>query len=260
MGHKVVFTNDFYAESKTWTRKDQGLTEDAGTESGDNTPFFSVEGRNIAVHRIAVRMYSSFAIHALFMCVFRGFQMSGHSFPDEIIYEILSPALKVDDEMFSDTSDVSPFATYSESSSAYLLVCKAWLRVATPLLYSVVILRSKAQATALSQVLSKNEQFGLIIKKLRVEGGYGPPMHTILQHTPNISDLFVSLIIWESDSTAGLCQGLPLINPRRLIVRDAEGYRFMTNKMGRDLEDALVASIPKWDRLVRSLTMNIIKS
>ncbi|KAJ7119067.1 hypothetical protein C8R44DRAFT_923002 [Mycena epipterygia] len=69
--------------------------------------------------------------------------MSDNSLPDEIISEILSPALKVSDEVFSDTADVSPFATYSESSSAYLLVCKAWLRVATPLLNNVVILRSK---------------------------------------------------------------------------------------------------------------------
>ncbi|KAK7052014.1 hypothetical protein R3P38DRAFT_2502946, partial [Favolaschia claudopus] len=63
--------------------------------------------------------------------------------------EILSPALKVPDDLFSDTSDVSPFATYAPSDSAYLLVCKDWLRVATPLLYSVVVLRSKAQANAL---------------------------------------------------------------------------------------------------------------
>ncbi|KAJ7119063.1 hypothetical protein C8R44DRAFT_922983 [Mycena epipterygia] len=62
--------------------------------------------------------------------------MSDNSLPDEIISEILSPALKVSDEVFSDTSDVSPFATYSESRSAYLLVCKAWLRVANTMLSS----------------------------------------------------------------------------------------------------------------------------
>ncbi|KAJ7500406.1 hypothetical protein B0H11DRAFT_2225406 [Mycena galericulata] len=155
--------------------------------------------------------------------------MADHNLPDEIISEILSPALKVSEEVFSDTSDVSPFSTYSESTSAYLLVCKSWLRVATPLLYNVVILRSKAQAKALSQVLTKNHELGHL--------------------APNISDLFVSLTIWASDNTVGLCKGLSLINPTRLIMRDFTTKK-LDNKMLSNLVDALVAAIRKWDRLV----------
>ncbi|KAJ7716224.1 hypothetical protein DFH07DRAFT_684410, partial [Mycena maculata] len=114
--------------------------------------------------------------------------------PDEIISEILSPALKVSDELFSDASNVSPFADYTPTStSAYLLVCKDWLRVATPLLYSVVVLRSKAQANALEAVLRDNAEFGRFVKKLRVEGGHGMAMHTILKSAPNITDIFLSL-------------------------------------------------------------------
>ncbi|KAJ6567118.1 hypothetical protein B0H19DRAFT_719198 [Mycena capillaripes] len=172
--------------------------------------------------------------------------MSDHSLPDEIISEILSPALKVSDEVFSDTSNVSPFAKYSESTSAYLLVCKSWLRVATPLLYNVVILRSKAQAKALSLALSGNKQLGQFVKKLRVEGGYGPPMHIILRSSPNISDLFISFDIYAGDNTVGLCKGLPLINPTRLILRHSENRE---NKIVTQLVDAAVKSISKWDRL-----------
>ncbi|KAF7335267.1 F-box domain-containing protein [Mycena sanguinolenta] len=181
--------------------------------------------------------------------------MSDNSLPDEIISEILSPALKVPDELFSDNSDVSPFATNSESTSAYLLVCKSWLRVATPLLYNVVILRSKAQAKALSLALSQNPDLGRFIKKLRVEGGYGPPMRIILQCAPNITDLFLSFVIYSSDSTSGLCKGLPLINPTRLILRDLF-HRPLENKMISQLTEALIQSLPKWDRLVRSTLFN----
>ncbi|KAJ7119096.1 hypothetical protein C8R44DRAFT_188691 [Mycena epipterygia] len=170
------------------------------------------------------------------------------SLPDEIISEILSPALKVSDKGFSDTSNVSPFAEYTESTSAYLLVCKAWLRVSTPLLYNVVILRSKAQTKALAQTLSKNQELGQFIKKLRVEGGYGAPMATILKYSPNISDLFISFEIWASDKTDGLCKGLSLINPMRVILRDSE-YKQLNNKMVANLEDALTVAISKWDRL-----------
>ncbi|KAJ7348826.1 hypothetical protein DFH08DRAFT_998012 [Mycena albidolilacea] len=154
--------------------------------------------------------------------------MSDNSLPDEIISEILSPALKVSDEVFSDTSDVSPFAKYSESTSAYLLVCKSWLRVATPLLYNVVILRSKAQAKALSED--------------------GPPMNTILQCSPNVSDLFLSLVIYSSDNTNGLCKGLDLINPTRLILHELE-RKPLDNKMVSQLLNSLSKSIIKWDRL-----------
>ncbi|KAJ6606062.1 hypothetical protein DFH09DRAFT_1016995 [Mycena vulgaris] len=175
--------------------------------------------------------------------------MSDNSLPDEIISEILSPALKVSDEVFSDTSAVSPFAGYSESTSAYLLVCKSWLRVATPLLYNVVILRSKAQAKALGQVLAKNKDLGQFIKKLRVEGGYGAPMGVILESSPHISDLFISFEIRATDNTVGLCKGLLFINPTRLIIRDLD-YKRLENKMAVNLEDALVKVIlEKWDHL-----------
>ncbi|KAJ6606057.1 hypothetical protein DFH09DRAFT_1299344 [Mycena vulgaris] len=175
--------------------------------------------------------------------------MTDHSaLPDEIVSEILSPALKVSDDIFSDTSEVSPFSEYSESSSAYLLVCKSWLRVATPFLYNVVILRSTAQAKALAQSLSTNEELGRFIQQLRVEGAYGPSMGTILGLSPNISDLFISFEIWAEDNTGGLCRGLSLINPRRVILRDSK-HKLFENRMALNLEDALKDAIATWDRL-----------
>ncbi|KAF7369522.1 F-box domain-containing protein [Mycena venus] len=169
--------------------------------------------------------------------------------PDEIVSEILSPALKVPDKLFADTSSVSPFATYDPSTSAYLLVCKDWLRVATPLLYHVVILRSKAQANALEKVLVRNPEFGRYIKKLRVEGGYGMAMHTILKFAPSVTDLFLSLSIYSSDGTAGLCKGLPLINPDRVIVLDPWIYKPIKNKNLADLTQTLLSCIQTWTNL-----------
>ncbi|KAF7317678.1 F-box domain-containing protein [Mycena kentingensis (nom. inval.)] len=171
-----------------------------------------------------------------------------NSLPDEIISEILSPALKVSDDDFTDTGRVSPFANYSESTSAYLLVNKSWLRVATPLIYNVVVLRSVAQAKALGRALSGNEELGRFVKKLRVEGGYGPAMHTILQRTPNITDLFLSLNIFAEDKTDGLCKGLPLINPTRLILHHSN-YKQKPNKNFTSLINALCGALSKWDHL-----------
>ncbi|KAJ7671844.1 hypothetical protein B0H17DRAFT_1335396, partial [Mycena rosella] len=170
--------------------------------------------------------------------------------PDEIVSEILSPALKVSDELFSDTSDVSPFADHSPSTSVYLLVCKDWLRVATPLLYNVVVLRSKAQSNALKKDLRSNPAFGQFIKKLWVEGGYGMAMHTILQSAPNITDLFISLTIWSSDGTQGLCKGLPLVNPDRVITVDPQQHgKTLKNKHLSALLKVLFSCICAWDNI-----------
>ncbi|KAJ7938341.1 hypothetical protein B0H13DRAFT_1139374 [Mycena leptocephala] len=145
--------------------------------------------------------------------------MANH-IPDEIISEILSPALRVSDAAFStlSASGASPFMTFSESSSAFLVVAKAWLRVATPLLYNVVVIRSKAQAQALAAALKANPALGRFIKKLRVEGGFAISMLKILQTSPNITDLFLSLEIPQPDNACGLHRGLHLINPVRVII------------------------------------------
>ncbi|KAK7022305.1 F-box domain-containing protein [Favolaschia claudopus] len=178
--------------------------------------------------------------------------MSSVPLPDEIISEILAPTLKISDELFSDTSEVSPFATYSSDSptSTCLVVCKAWLRVATPLLYNTVPLRSKAQAKALSVALSGNKELGQFIKKLRVEGGYGPPMHTILQYAPNITDILLSLQLYSADNTTGLCKGLKLISPTRLILWNGRSiFREPDNKMISQLVNTICQCIPEWNRL-----------
>ncbi|KAJ7159493.1 hypothetical protein C8R46DRAFT_1001750 [Mycena filopes] len=177
--------------------------------------------------------------------------------PDEIISEIISPLLRHPDEAFSKHPEEALLEA-GYSSSTYLLVCKAWLRVSTPLLYTVVILRTTAQAVALAKVLAAHPAIGLLVKKLRVEGGYGSAMRTILAQTPNITDLFISLVIHSSDNVRGLCSGLPLISPRRVILFDVTNMLMpsgwgrgkpKTNKAVTALLEALVANIPKWDKL-----------
>ncbi|KAF7365463.1 F-box domain-containing protein [Mycena venus] len=113
----------------------------------------------------------------------------GDSIPDEILSEILSPALRVSDAAFAATFEtVSPFLSTSESSSAFLLVSKSFLRVATPLLYNVVVLRSKAQAQALAGVLTSNPALGKFIRKLRLE--------TVVELHYRIVPLRMSYMTW----------------------------------------------------------------
>ncbi|KAJ7093864.1 hypothetical protein B0H15DRAFT_1020558 [Mycena belliarum] len=174
------------------------------------------------------------------------------SLPDEILSEILSPALKIPDKMFANTLEISGFASYRRvSSSATLLVCKSWLRVATPLLYSTVVIRSKPQAQALQAALAEHPELGRFVKKLRVEGGFGKLMLQILKNTPNVRDLAVSLLLPSSDLPSGLKSGLPLINPTRLIVIDGTHpfSKLRMNKGITDLTATLILCCGKWSNI-----------
>jgi F-box-like len=170
--------------------------------------------------------------------------------PDEIIKEVLCPGLHVPDALFADcTVDEDPFAKYELSSSTVLAVCKSWLRVATPLLYETVILRSKAQAQRLAWVLKNNSQLGLFIKKLRVEGGYGNSMFEILKRSPHTTDLSISTSLFSNESVAGYLKGFKLVKPQRLIVRDDS--QVTNSKVRQQVYEALRdASTNSWLGLV----------
>jgi hypothetical protein len=170
-----------------------------------------------------------------------------HKLPDEILKEILAPVLKVDDRSFANTSSLSPFSLRNYSNSAILVVCKRWLRVTTPLLYHVVVLRSTAQAQALAVALKTNKLLGHFIKKLRLEGGFGASIEKIMLAAPNITDIFLSLSIWSNDSTTGLCRGLPSLDPHRLIVKNARGKK---NAQTRRLRLTLCECMKMWSNMV----------
>ncbi|KAH6909300.1 hypothetical protein BKA70DRAFT_1149252 [Coprinopsis sp. MPI-PUGE-AT-0042] len=168
--------------------------------------------------------------------------------PDEIIKEILAPALYVPDETFADTVlKASPFATYGLSSSTILVVCKSWLRVATPLLYDTVVLRSKAQAQALAAVLKRDNQLGTFIRKLRIEGGYGNAIFETLKRSPHITDIWISTAVWSNESVAGYAKGFLLVDPRRLIVVDD---RLKTSAIRERIFEALKEAVKeRWSNL-----------
>nr|GAT48618.1 predicted protein [Mycena chlorophos] len=175
--------------------------------------------------------------------------------PDEILSEIFSySSIHVPDEKFANITRntlASTFANFGESTSAYLLVCSSWLRVATPLLYRTVILRSAAQAQALAATLEADPELGEWIKKLRLECAYaaGPFVHTVLKYAPNITDLFLSLELrYGVGDVEGLVEGLLHINPHRLILHPPpkSGLTRFTKKLRHEITETC---IPAWTNL-----------
>jgi hypothetical protein len=166
--------------------------------------------------------------------------------PDELLKEILAPALQVPDDSFACVGGRSPFSNYTPTTSAYLLVCKDWLRVATPLLYSVVVLRSKAQIQALDSAIMGTPVLAEFIKKLRIESGYCPSLLKILKGAKNLTDLCVSLEVYSSDNVSGFCKGLAFVQPSRLIICDHHRYTKPFNQKTQDLVKVLQDYVSEW--------------
>lgn len=170
--------------------------------------------------------------------------------PDELLKEVLAPQLRVSDEMFSSVQFPSPFSKWEMSSSSVLLVNKRWMRVATPLLYEVIILRSSAQAQALAAALTANRDFGRFIRKLRIEGGYGSALGKILPHAPNITDFFLTLQLYSDDQVTGLVRYMSKMNPRRVILHDRP-QSIMVNSSVRKVVAELCACLREhWKNIV----------
>ncbi|KZV92927.1 hypothetical protein EXIGLDRAFT_836082 [Exidia glandulosa HHB12029] len=167
--------------------------------------------------------------------------------PDETLAAIMALHLTVPDAAFTSTDYLSPFSRIEQSSSTLLCVCKRFMRVATPLLYETVILRSTAQAQALAAALKANKDFGRFIKKLRVEGGYGASVEKIMVAAPNITDFAMTLKLWANDNVRGMCKAMHNINPRRVVLISLNDSR--DNVSTRNATDTLCACFESWTRL-----------
>ncbi|KZV95377.1 hypothetical protein EXIGLDRAFT_834362 [Exidia glandulosa HHB12029] len=167
---------------------------------------------------------------------------------DELLKEILSPPLLVPDDLFADSGAVSPFSKATYSAADVLLVCKRWMRVATPALYATVVIRSLAQAQALAFALKRNPDFGRYIKKLRLEGAFGQHLAVLATAAPNITDLCFSLALYADSKVNGLVKLLAAVSPDRVILTTAPA-KIIQNKGHAEVVKALCSSIPQWSKL-----------
>jgi len=177
-----------------------------------------------------------------------------HKLADEVLTMILSPPLLVPDALFADTGPISPFSRATHSSSDVLLVCKRWMRFATPALYHTLILRSAPQAKALAAALKRNPAFGAHVRRLRLEGAYGANVSNIVKAAPNIVDFCFTLALYADANVKGLVDALRLLNPERVILTL---WRELKNKKSDSVLDALCKNIARWTRLVRCSHLQI---
>jgi len=175
-----------------------------------------------------------------------------HKLADELLKEILAPPLRVRDALFNDVSRVSPFSKAQQSASDVLLVCKRWMRVGTPALYESVVIRSKAQAAALSTALTRNAEFGRFTRKLRLEGTYAQYLNsTVISTMPNIVELCIPIGMMAADKPNDLQALLERTAPhiQKLLLVNYRGSR--QNSTRTKLIEKIATTVGKSKSLVR---------
>ncbi|KAJ7510389.1 hypothetical protein B0H11DRAFT_1701475 [Mycena galericulata] len=189
------------------------------------------------------------------------------SFPEEILLSILSL-------FFHSISPISSFTDLSRrhkplvhpTTPSPLLVCSTWRRVGTPLAYETVILHTTAQAQALVAALKGEHQPGSHIRNLMLLGGFGKYASMILQHTPGLRRMRLTVYLTAEDRVSGLVRSLSLVNPEEVIIyqnaRPDERLRFHIHNPGplprmpdrkneKELVNAVATCIQKsWGNLV----------
>ncbi|KAF8590410.1 hypothetical protein K439DRAFT_150540 [Ramaria rubella] len=168
-----------------------------------------------------------------------------HRLADELLQIILAPLLHVSDERFTSDSPTAFGSNVNFSSSSLLLVCKRWLRVATPLLYEVVVLRSIAQAQSIVDSFIRNRTFALYVKKIRLEGAYSC-LWEVFRRCSSLHTIFLTLDLYAGVTVTGLCRSLLVINPTCVILQDKSDTN---NVKVKQVFAALLRAIPLWTNL-----------
>ena len=167
---------------------------------------------------------------------------------DELLREILAPSFVVPEHMFASNTRISPFCKVPKSISDMLLVCKRWMRVTTPFLYETVVIRTKAQASALNMALTRNPEFGLFVRKLRLEAAFGEYITSDIMRTmPRVRQFCFSPDVYHYEDISGLQTAFEEFDLERVVLTLDKG---LNNQLRRRLVRNLGAALATWNNLV----------
>lgn len=186
-------------------------------------------------------------------------EMGEAALPEELIHDILEMRLFISPAQFF-AFPSHEFARWGAPprrdvdrppASDLLLVSKRWLRIGSRLLYKCVRISMTHHTIAIAELLKKNPALGTAIRSLRLDGGMGKELYTIIDHAPNIESLYVSLHFRPSQGIAGLRQALPLLNPTKLYLHNIELTAASTPSGKQKLMEIAISDV--WSSLVRRL-------
>lgn len=180
--------------------------------------------------------------------------------PEEVIHTILQLLFRV-----NIVDHMTCIRTYPGSEtllrppSHVLLVNKQWLRIGTPLLYQTVYITSDNGTELLANTLQKKPTLGLLIRHIRLDGGYGLPLCTIAKAASNIRVLSLDLQVRSKTSITGLLRSLPCLNLTELYLHRVTRDRREDNDESRALATAVLEAMKGWTSLVSTSTVLLLR-
>lgn len=152
-------------------------------------------------------------------------------FPIELVAKILKYSLLIDHEEFFCPASKWPIDQQGAPPSGLLLVCKTWLRTATPFLYSTVVIRTLGQAHALLDALKgpSGKELAPYIQRLRLDGHFGEIMKEVFALTQQTTSLFIRVPLFRDEDVDGLEEALSLLKPTALYIDMSNFDRYLPN-------------------------------
>ena len=185
-------------------------------------------------------------------------------FPEEILHRILSYSVSVPPAPLLRPSWHVRQKSCNRSRTATLLVCKSWLRIATPLFYTHILLQSEEQAALLSHTVTANPILARYARSLKVMGVWGV-LRDVIKLCSSVESLDLTLDaprIVDTDcrmqEIGKALSDLELLDIRHFVLRKLPNA-YITQQKPRFVISHLSLLVPKWQRLVSALSSVVFR-
>jgi len=171
------------------------------------------------------------------------------SFPEEVLERILALCVDAQTDAFANPSWHT--RQVSRRASSILLVNKTFLRIATPLLYNTVVIRSPHQlSTILDNVFRPNPELAAFVKTVEISGGSYDGLDDLVRLCVNLEEFDMTLdnTPWEEDVREMFGESLKGMRKIKSLVVRKDAY--LTQEKPKHLMNQLSTAIATWTSLV----------
>jgi len=172
------------------------------------------------------------------------------SFPEEVLERILALCVDAQTDAFANPSWHT--RQVSRRASSILLVNKTFLRIATPLLYNTVVIRSSHQLTTiLDNVFRPNPELAAFVKTVAISGGSYDGLDDFVRLCVNLEEFDMTLdsTPWEEDLREKFGESLMGMRKIKSLIVRKDAY--LTLEKPKHLMNQLSNAIAAWTSLVR---------
>ncbi|GJE91919.1 hypothetical protein PsYK624_080710 [Phanerochaete sordida] len=171
-----------------------------------------------------------------------------HAIPEELICEILHLALLIPEADFYDEQQRETRRVQRKHgvppAAHILLVCRKWVRIGEPSLYSALCIASRAHAHAVADTFRvRAPALARTVRHVRLDGGFGRELHDVLAPAVGVRTVYVSTMVAAAESVVGLQRALPALRPVRLHVYTCAADNGRRNANAKAIEGMLETMI-----------------